>query len=301
MTHRANDPVSDVPLNHAPVGFLSESLQRMMLLAELANADVELGTYDHRIVGWLAGWDYPTTATVMSLIRRAARPAEPAMCLPWDQVRAITARLDGHNGDSEHETAMRLLKLTEEAGEVAQAYIGLRGQNPRKGVTHTEADVAAELCDVILTAMVALHRFTDDPATALTTVVHRAADRLDTRPAGDHSTGPTPFPDPGTAYANAPDIDDEAAWVAASVADPESCGETGQDYHLRKAALYDRIALADEPHDLFGEAAETALAVALMLVDTDRPHLAPHLAEQADDDPRGYVRHQYAQHPDTSQ
>lgn len=134
------------------------------------------------------------------------------------------------------------------------------------------------------------------PPPELTTVVRRAADRLDTRPAGDHSTGPTPFPDPETAYANAPDIDHEAAWVAASVADPESCGETGQDYHLRKAALYDRIALADEPHDLFGEAAETALAVALMLVDTDRPHLAPHLAEQADDDPRGYVRHQYAQH-----
>lgn len=58
---------------------------------------------------------------------------------------------------------MRLLKVTEEAGEAAQAYIGFTGQNPRKGITHDRGDVADELCDVIVTAMVALHSFTEMP------------------------------------------------------------------------------------------------------------------------------------------
>lgn len=83
---------------------------------------------------------------------------------PWPTVAALAAWLDESNGTGPHETSMRLMKLTEEVGEVTQAYIGLQGQNPRKGVTHTEADVADELCDVIVTAMVALHSFTDDPA-----------------------------------------------------------------------------------------------------------------------------------------
>ncbi|KMS79581.1 hypothetical protein ACH49_12065 [Streptomyces leeuwenhoekii] len=64
--------------------------------------------------------------------------------------------LDRQNGRSEQEISLRLLKLGEEAGEVAQAWIGTVGQNPRKGVTHTREDVADELCDVIITAMVAL-------------------------------------------------------------------------------------------------------------------------------------------------
>jgi hypothetical protein len=32
---------------------------------------------------------------------------------------------------------LRMLKLQEEVGEVAQAVIGVTGQNPRKGTTHT--------------------------------------------------------------------------------------------------------------------------------------------------------------------
>ncbi|MCX4557477.1 MazG-like family protein [Streptomyces phaeochromogenes] len=86
--------------------------------------------------------------------------------------------LDASNGTSAHETSMRLLKVTEEAGEVAQAYIGLQGQNPRKGTTHTPGDVATELVDVILAAMVALHEFHDDPATLLTSVAEQRQERL---------------------------------------------------------------------------------------------------------------------------
>lgn len=58
---------------------------------------------------------------------------------------------------------MRILKLSEEAGEVAEAVIGATGQNPRKGVTHTWDDVQAELCDVVITALVALRTLTPEP------------------------------------------------------------------------------------------------------------------------------------------
>jgi hypothetical protein len=34
--------------------------------------------------------------------------------------------------------------------------IGATGQNPRKGITHTWEDVQGELCDVVITALVAL-------------------------------------------------------------------------------------------------------------------------------------------------
>ncbi|MDQ0786630.1 MazG-like family protein [Streptomyces sp. B3I8] len=57
---------------------------------------------------------------------------------------------------------LRMLKLSEEVGEVAEAVIGAVGQNPRKGVTHTWDDVRAELCDVALTALVALRTLTPD-------------------------------------------------------------------------------------------------------------------------------------------
>jgi hypothetical protein len=63
--------------------------------------------------------------------------------------------------------AVRLLKLTEEVGEVAEAYIGYTGANARKGFTHESKDVAAELCDVIVTAFVALHDWSTDPASTL--------------------------------------------------------------------------------------------------------------------------------------
>ncbi|MEU5879242.1 NUDIX domain-containing protein [Spirillospora sp. NPDC047279] len=47
-----------------------------------------------------------------------------------------------------------ILKLSEEVGEVAEAYIGLTGGNPRKGVHKTEEDVLAELADVMIAAAI---------------------------------------------------------------------------------------------------------------------------------------------------
>lgn len=65
----------------------------------------------------------------------------------------------------------------EEAGEVTQAVSGAMGYNPRKGVTHTWDDVEAELCDVMLTAMVALTTLTPDGRKVFDTHLARVADR----------------------------------------------------------------------------------------------------------------------------
>ena len=83
----------------------------------------------------------------------------------WDTVGRLVEWLDRSSGSNnaltpETEKLLRLMKLTEEVGEVAEAVIGVTGQNPRKGVTHSWDDVNAELCDVILTAMVALTTIT---------------------------------------------------------------------------------------------------------------------------------------------
>ena len=48
------------------------------------------------------------------------------------------------------------MKIAEEAGEAVAAYIGMTGANPRKGTTATPDELAGELCDVVLAALVAL-------------------------------------------------------------------------------------------------------------------------------------------------
>lgn len=83
----------------------------------------------------------------------------------WDlfaDVADITAWLDTSNPAGPHEDAMRVLKLAEGAGEAAAAYIGMVGQNPRKGVTHTQMDLLNELADVAVTALCAMQHFTRD-------------------------------------------------------------------------------------------------------------------------------------------
>ena len=88
---------------------------------------------------------------------------EPALhvCV-WDHVARTVAWLDADGGRGPHEIAVRVMKIAEETGEAVSAYIGLTGQNPRKGVTHTWEDVQGELCDVVITALVALRTLTPD-------------------------------------------------------------------------------------------------------------------------------------------
>lgn len=92
----------------------------------------------------------------------------------WEQVQKLRGWLDEEVPPAEAGDIrlLRILKISEEMGEVAEAYHGATGANPRKGVSHTWADVNKELADVIVTAMVALATTADDPGKLL-------ADRLD--------------------------------------------------------------------------------------------------------------------------
>lgn len=86
-------------------------------------------------------------------------------CAFWDlfgDIADITAWLDESNPASPHEDAMRVMKLAEEVGEAVAAYVGVTGQNPRKGVTHTMDDLLKELADVAITALCAMQHFTQD-------------------------------------------------------------------------------------------------------------------------------------------
>ncbi|WNM34710.1 MazG-like family protein [Streptomyces sp. Li-HN-5-11] len=101
-------------------------------------------------------------------------PAPPADL--WSSIDDLWAWLDAHRSRDGHEgLLLRMLKLSEEVGEVAEAVIGATGQNPRKGTTHTWDDVQAELCDVVITALVALRTLT--PRTREVFTGHLAAVR----------------------------------------------------------------------------------------------------------------------------
>jgi len=96
----------------------------------------------------------------------------------WPTITRLHAWLTAHQKLSpREEILLRVLKLSEEVGEAAQAVIGATGQNPRKGTSHTWQDVEAELCDVIITAMVALRTVTPDAPEVFREHVARVAKR----------------------------------------------------------------------------------------------------------------------------
>src|SRR6267378_4609937 len=69
--------------------------------------------------------------------------------------------------DAEAQTWGRLGKLSEECGEVIGAFIGMTGQNPRKGISHTRYDVLKELLDVAITALCAYEHMTENEGQSL--------------------------------------------------------------------------------------------------------------------------------------
>ncbi len=87
----------------------------------------------------------------------------------WDYVTRLRKWLDADAAPTSVEDArlLRVLKISEELGEVAEALHGALGANPRKGASHDWGDVAKELADVIVTAMVALDSVSGDGATVV--------------------------------------------------------------------------------------------------------------------------------------
>jgi NTP pyrophosphatase (non-canonical NTP hydrolase) len=96
----------------------------------------------------------------------------------WPAVQQARRWLDDANGTLPPELTCRILKVTEEAGEAAAAWIGVLGQNPRKGVTHTHEQVAGELADVAFTALVAIASLGLDPEQALRECAGKVRTRL---------------------------------------------------------------------------------------------------------------------------
>lgn len=96
----------------------------------------------------------------------------------WSTVDDLWTWLDANRTHEGREgLLLRVLKLSEEVGEVAEAVIGATGQNPRKGTTHSWDDVQAELCDVIITALVALRTLTPEAREVFAHHLTRVRDR----------------------------------------------------------------------------------------------------------------------------
>ncbi|GGW70877.1 hypothetical protein GCM10010503_55300 [Streptomyces lucensis JCM 4490] len=120
-------------------------------------------------------------------------PAAPAD--DWDAVHRLAGvfgRLDTENGlQPEEQWTLQVLKLAEEVGEAAQAVIGARGTNPRKGHSHSWADVQDEVADAVITGMVTLARMRPDAREHLSAVLARKTARFlpPDDPSGDPSGG----------------------------------------------------------------------------------------------------------------
>ncbi|KRV50829.1 hypothetical protein AQ490_12785 [Wenjunlia vitaminophila] len=96
----------------------------------------------------------------------------------WNTIDRLVAWLDATSeAPPEAARLLRVLKISEEAGEVAEAIHGATGANPRKGHSHTWEDVHRELCDVIMTGMVALRTFTPDADKVFAERLARVAER----------------------------------------------------------------------------------------------------------------------------
>ncbi|MFI5529996.1 MazG-like family protein [Kitasatospora sp. NPDC051853] len=96
----------------------------------------------------------------------------------WTTVKSLSAHLSSLSELTPREAALaQALKLGEESGELAEAVIGMYGLNPRKGVSHTLADVHAEACDAAVTAFVLIERTGGDARAAFEQHLRKLASR----------------------------------------------------------------------------------------------------------------------------
>jgi predicted house-cleaning noncanonical NTP pyrophosphatase (MazG superfamily)/NTP pyrophosphatase (non-canonical NTP hydrolase) len=102
----------------------------------------------------------------------------------WDEAGRLTDWL----GDIPVEA--QLLKLSEEVGEVAEAYLGLHGFNRRKGADRTQEDLVGELADVIITASVAMVRLAGGPHEARAAFQYHLAGVVTRAGLDDHPVPP---------------------------------------------------------------------------------------------------------------
>lgn len=72
----------------------------------------------------------------------------------------------------------RVAKSAEEVGEVIDAFMGLTGQNPRKGLYGDMDHLLDELADVALTGLYTIQHFTKDKERTLDALFERAHHHL---------------------------------------------------------------------------------------------------------------------------
>ncbi|CAL9324565.1 MazG-like family protein [Streptomyces sp. SudanB182_2057] len=128
----------------------------------------------------------------------------PSDAPPWDDIGRLAAlftSLDtGRGMTPEQQWTLQALKISEEAGETAQAVIGAWGTNPRKGQSHTWRHVQEEVADTAITSLVALYRMLGEEAPAFFAAVlaEKSAKFLAFEAAGDqrHEAPGAPTADP---------------------------------------------------------------------------------------------------------
>lgn len=114
----------------------------------------------------------------MTAASEAGHPRPLASADLWPTIDALWSWLEaGQPVTGREGLLLRMLKLSEEVGEAAQAVIGATGQNPRKGTSHTWEDVQGELCDVVITALVALRTLTPEAEEVFAGHLGRVAER----------------------------------------------------------------------------------------------------------------------------
>jgi NTP pyrophosphatase (non-canonical NTP hydrolase) len=96
-----------------------------------------------------------------------------------DEYLKLIQELFEHYTENGVTLQLQMIKIQEELGEAAAALIGAMGSNPRKGFTHTTTDVAMELADVVITAVLAITMCRKDVNETLRAQVLKTQGRLD--------------------------------------------------------------------------------------------------------------------------
>lgn len=89
--------------------------------------------------------------------------------IDWQVIELVDMWLDSSvNGDYLDQPLgqdwARISKIAEELGEATAAFIGITGQNPRKGIHGSMDDLLDELADTALTAILAIQHFSKSSA-----------------------------------------------------------------------------------------------------------------------------------------
>jgi NTP pyrophosphatase (non-canonical NTP hydrolase) len=75
--------------------------------------------------------------------------------------------------------ATQVIKVFEEAGEIAKAFIGHIGANPRKGLYANRHDIADELADVAISAFVGMLLCGEDPNLTMARQARKTIGRIE--------------------------------------------------------------------------------------------------------------------------